>query len=234
MKKQTILATAMVACLGLTSCGTIGTGAASSLLAAAAGAGTTTDATTAATAATAQTVATAGSSLLNSLLGSVLSSTLTEQSLVGTWKYAGPECRFESENLLAQAGGTIVADNIEAQLGTYLSKVGITQGSTAFTFKSDKTFTIQTGNRTIATGSYTFNSSTKVLTLTSSLGLLNQNCIVGMDGTNLCMLFEANKLLTATNAVATLLGKTNTTVGSVASMVGQNYQGMKLGFKLAK
>ena len=29
----------------------------------------------------------------------------TASSIIGTWTYSGPECQFESENLLAKAGG---------------------------------------------------------------------------------------------------------------------------------
>lgn len=223
MKKQFILTTVMSACLVLTSCMTSGTGGLSSLMGSSSSSTNNTEA-----------LASAGSSLLNSLLGSIMSSTLTEKSLVGTWSYQGPECRFESENLLAQAGGTIVSDNIEQKLGTYFGKVGIKQGITSFTFNSDKTFSIQSSKRTIANGTYTFDSASKTLTMKGNIGLLNQSCMVGIDGTYMYLLFDATKLMNIANTFGQTLGKQSSTVANISTLLGQNYNGMKLGFKLGK
>ncbi len=195
----------------------------------------TTSTTTSSTSNSAGTdLATAGSSILGNLLGSILSNTLTEQSFVGTWTYQAPQVRFESENLLAKAGGAVVAGSIEQKLDTYLAKIGITKGVTSFTFKEDKTFLIVTNSKTVASGTYTYDRSSKVLNLTSTLGLMSQNCIVGMDGTNLCLLYDADKLLTIMNTVGATLGKTNSTLGNISGILGQNYTGMKVGFSLSK
>ena len=195
----------------------------------------TTSTTTSSTSNSAGTdLATAGSSILGNLLGSILSNTLTEQSFVGTWTYQAPQVRFESENLLAKAGGAVVAGSIEQKLDSYLTKIGITKGVTSFTFKEDKTFLIVTNSKTVASGTYTYDRSSKVLNLTSTLGLMSQNCIVGMDGTNLCLLYDADKLLTIMNTVGATLGKTNSTLGNISGILGQNYTGMKVGFSLSK
>ncbi len=183
---------------------------------------------------TGSTVATAGSSILNDLLGSLLSKTITEKSFVGTWTYQTPEVRFESENLLAQAGGSVIASSIETKLDTYLSKVGITKGVTTFTFNSDKSYTIQTKGKTISAGTYSYDSSSQTLVMQGTFGLLNQNCIVGMDGTNLCLMYDADKLLSVMTSAANVLGKASNTLGSVASVFGNNYKGMKVGFSLGK
>ena len=57
-------------------------------------------------------------SLLGNLLSSVLgeSATLSAKSVVGTWKYCGTDCVFESESLLAKAGGAVAATEIEEKL----------------------------------------------------------------------------------------------------------------------
>ncbi|MBP3821838.1 MAG: DUF4923 family protein [Bacteroidaceae bacterium] len=227
MKKNIITAAILAASLTLSSCGTTGANALGSILGGAAG-------TTTGTTDTGSVLGSAGATILNSLLGSILSSSLTEQSIVGSWTYQQPEVRFESENLLAKAGGEVAASSIEQKLNTYLSKVGITKGATTYTFKEDKTFAISTGSKTISTGTYTFDANSKTLTLQGSLGLLNQTCTVGMDGTNLCLLYDADKLLTAVNAVGGVLGKANSTLGSITKLLGNSYQGMKLGFQLAK
>lgn len=174
------------------------------------------------------------SSILGSLLGGLLSSNMTQQTLIGSWTYQAPEVRFESENLLAKAGGEVAAASIEQKLGTYLSKVGISAGTTTYTFNQDNTFSIQTGNRTVSTGTYTFDANNKILKMQGTLGLMNQTCTVGMDGTNLCLLFDADKMLTAVNALSSVLGKSNSTIGSVAGVLGSNYKGMKLGFQMSK
>ncbi len=218
MKKQFFFAaTLLAASLTLTSCLTMGTGASTSGSTSTAG----------------SDVVSAGTSILENLLGSLLSNTLTEQSFVGTWTYQEPQVRFESENLLSQAGGTVVASSIEKSLDKYLSKVGIAKASTTYTFNSDKTFTIVTKGRTISSGTYSYDRSTKTLNLNGTLGLMNQSCTVGLDGTNLCLLYDADKLLTAMNGVGQLLGKSSA-LGSIASVFGQNYNGMKVGFSLKK
>ena len=231
MKKSILTAAILAASLSLSRCGTTGAAALGSILSGATG---TTGTTEAGTTDAGSVLGSAGATILNSLLGSILSSTLTEQSIVGTWTYQQPEVRFESENLLAKAGGEVAAANIEQKLNTYLSKIGITKGATTYTFKEDKSFSISTGSKTISTGTYAFDANSKTLTLQGSLGLLNQTCTVGMDGTNLCLLYDADKLLTAANAVGNLLGKANSTLGSITSILGSNYKGMKLGFQLAK
>ena len=180
------------------------------------------------------TAITAGSTILNSLLGSLLSNTLNEKSIIGTWTYMQPEVRFESENLLAKAGGELAAASIESKVDSYLGKIGIKKGSTTYTFNEDKTFSVKTGSKTILSGTYTFNASSKTLSMTDALGLTNQTATVGMDGTNLCLLFEASKLLSMANTAAGILGKTNATAGTVASVIGSNYNGMKVGFAMAK
>ena len=59
--------------------------------------------------------------LLSQLLNN--SSTLTQDDLVGTWKYQSPDCVFESENLLAKAGGEVAAQKIESlQQGQHLQR----------------------------------------------------------------------------------------------------------------
>lgn len=229
MKKNILSAAILAASLTLSGCGTTGTSALGSILGGSTGATGTTTGTD-----VTSVLGSAGSTILNSLLGTILGSTMTEQTIVGTWTYRQPEVRFESENLLAKAGGEVAAASIEQKLGTYLSKIGISAGTTTYTFNQDKTFSISTGSRTISTGTYTFDTNTKTLQMQGSLGLLNQTCIVGMDGTNLCLLYDADKLLTATTSIASVLGKASSTLGSVASVLGNNYTGMKLGFQMSK
>ena len=46
-----------------------------------------------------------GASVLGNVLGGLLGTNkVTEQNLVGTWKYSSPGCAFTSQNVLAQLG----------------------------------------------------------------------------------------------------------------------------------
>ena len=46
----------------------------------------------------------------------------TEEGIKGTWTYTGPACEFESDNLLAKAGGTAAAAKIESKLSPIMKK----------------------------------------------------------------------------------------------------------------
>ena len=70
----------------------------------------------------------AGAGILGTILGNILGGTTTQQSLVGSWTYAGPKLVFESENVLSQIGGQVLSNNIEQKLGTYLEKMGFKAG----------------------------------------------------------------------------------------------------------
>ncbi|MBQ9286146.1 MAG: DUF4923 family protein [Bacteroidaceae bacterium] len=179
-------------------------------------------------------VAQAGTDILNNILGGLLTKGLTEQSLYGTWVYQSPEVRFESESLLAKAGGQVVAANIERKLESYLTKVGIKKGVTTYTFNQDNTYSIATSGKIISQGTYTFNAKSLTLKMNGNMGILNQNCTVGMDGTNLCFLYDADKLLSVMNSVGSILGQVSSTVGGVASVLGDNYKGMKVGLAMSK
>ena len=215
MKKNIIKAAVLAATLSLSGCTTLGLGS-------------TTDST-----GTGTDIVSAGAAILENLLGGLLSNTLTEQSFVGTWTYQEPQVRFESENLLTKAGGAVVAQSLEKNLDKYLSKVGISKGVTTYTFNDDKTFTITTKGRTISSGTYSYDRTNKILNLNGTLGIMNQSCTVGLDGSNLCLLYDADKLLSVMNGVGSLLGKTSA-LGTVASVFGESYDGMKVGFSLSK
>ena len=249
MKKTILFAACAAAICSIMSCGgmmgvpvvttdsstgqtTVGTVGATDVLAAVLGGtqGTTTTGTTGST----QTVTDAANSILGNLLGGLLSNTITEKSFVGTWTYQSPEVRFESESILAQAGGAVAANSIKTKIDGYLSKIGITKGATAFTFQEDKTFIISSGNKAIATGTWSYDKTNKILNMQSTFGLMNQSCIVGMDGTNLCLLYDADKLFTALTSAGSILGKISGTLGSITSVLGQNYNGMKIGYSLSK
>jgi len=217
MKKNVFVAVVMAACLSLTSCGVGGTGT------------TTSNGSSAATSALGTILSGDGANVLGSLLDGLLGgSGITQKNLYGTWTYQAPKVAFESENLLAKAGGAVAATKAENTLTSYLSKVGIQKGVSTFTFNEDGSYAITTKSKTISTGTYTFDADSKKIQLTGMLGLTSLSCQVGTSGSNIYLMFEADKLLSGANTLMNILGKS-----TLSSLLG-NYNGMQVGFTLAK
>ena len=167
-----------------------------------------------------------GGDILGTILGSLLGGTTSQQSLIGTWTYYGPKVVFESENILSQLGGQVVSSNLEQKLGTQLSKMGFSAGKSTLVLNNDGSCTLTLGKRAL-TGTYAYDNSTNKLTLTSVLGVGQMTCTVSVQGNQLYMLFDADKLL----SVATSLSSKNTS--SLSSLL-QSYTGLKLGWAMTK
>ena len=177
--------------------------------------------------------AVANTGTLDNLLSGLLSkSTLNESALYGTWNYRGVDVVFESDNLLAKAGGAVAANSLEEKLGAQLSKLGIKEGCCTFTFNQNKTFQAVLNGKSIQ-GTYTFDPSTRTITLTAALGLFNQTATVGSTTTGISLLFDADKLLAIVSAGSSLLGGNSSTLSAVSGLVS-NYNGMKIGLGMTK
>ena len=224
MKKVTLSLAALAGTMLLASCGTtsgnmIGNAAGSILM----GNGTTT--TTPSTSTNTDVLG----NLLSSLLGS--STTVSKSDLWGTWNYTGTDCVFESENLLAKAGGAVAASKIEEQLNTHLAKVGISKGACSYTFNKDNTYTATIGKRTIS-GTYTLDSSKKTVKLTYLAGLGSMTAHVAKTGNTLSLLVDSDKLLTLVKG-ASVLSKGSSTLTTISQLLN-NYDGMLVGIQLKK
>lgn len=172
-----------------------------------------------------------GTANTGSVLGNIISifagDVLTNQNtLVGTWSYTQPCVQFESESLLAKAGGAMIAEKVEASLATYYQKIGIVPGACKFTFNSDKTLQYTIGNRT-AQGTYVFDSNKKTVTITTQMGS-QITAYVSITGRSMGLTFDASKLLTLVNSAAA-----TSSLSSISAIAG-NYSGMKLGFEFIK
>ncbi|MCF0183191.1 MAG: DUF4923 family protein [Bacteroidaceae bacterium] len=172
--------------------------------------------------------------ILGSLLGTLLGNTVqvTEQSVIGTWAYASPDVRFESENLLSKAGGEVAASQIETKLADVFSKVGIKEGSCAFTFAQNNQAAFTIGGRSIS-GTYTVDSSNRKLTFKSQTGLITLDATVYQVGNTLTLLYDAKKILALTQSAGALLGSLGSTVGTLSSILN-SYEGMQLGMNMNK
>lgn len=172
--------------------------------------------------------------VLGSLLGGLIGNAIpvTEKSIVGTWVYKSPEVRFESENLLSKAGGEVAAATIEEKLVGLYSMIGIKAGESGFIFNEDKTCTIALGATSI-NGTYSLNVNTHEIEIKSNTGLIKLKGQAYFGLGTLSIIFDADKLLSITQAIASFTGKGGGTLGSVAGVLG-SYKGLMLGMELQK
>jgi len=163
---------------------------------------------------------------LTTVLSSLLGATnTTTNSIAGTWTYSQPKVVFESENILAKIGSQVAGSKVESSLESQLKKIGFSAGKSTITFDASGNFSMALGSKSY-TGTYTFNSSNSVMTMKGALGVASLSCTVTVNGNELYMLFDADKIL----SVASSLSAVNNTLSSLLS----NYNGMKLGWAIVK
>lgn len=178
--------------------------------------------------------ANAGAQDLKSILSGVAKAVVgnkatTASSIIGTWTYSGPECQFESENLLAKAGGEMAAKEVEEKMIAVYNKVGM--NNIRYTFNEDGTYSYQMKKRTV-TGSYVFDDVAKTITMTGKLGLKTV-AYVTVTGNDMSMVFKADKLMSILKTITGAASKVNSTAATINS-VAEAYDGLMLGFELKK
>ena len=156
-------------------------------------------------------------------------------SIVGTWKYTAPDCKFQSDDLLSKAGGEVAAKKVEEQMSNYLSKLGFNE-NTVYVFNADSTYTSTVAGRTVS-GTYSYNKDTNEMTLKTKIGLkmTAQVSTSLLNGGSMSLLFKAEKLMslaqTVTGAVA---GKSSNATITTLNTVLSQYDGLLLGFEMKK
>lgn len=178
--------------------------------------------------------ANAGAQDLKSILSGVAKAVVgnkatTASSIIGTWTYSGPECQFESEKLLAKAGGEMAAKEVEEKMIAVYNKVGM--NNIRYTFNEDGTYSYQMKKRTV-TGSYVFDDAAKTITMTGKLGLKTV-AYVTVTGNDMSMVFKADKLMSILKTITGAASKVNSTAATINS-VAEAYDGLMLGFELKK
>ena len=178
--------------------------------------------------------ANAGAQDLKSILSGVAKAVVgnkatTASSIIGTWTYSGPECQFESENLLAKAGGEVAAKEVEEKMTAVYNKVGM--DNIRYTFNEDGTYSYQMKKRTV-TGTYVFDDAAKTITMTGKLGLKTV-AYVRVTGNDMSMVFKADKLMSILKTITGAASKVNSTAATINSVAGA-YDGLMLGFELKK
>lgn len=166
----------------------------------------------------------------NSAIGNIISIfapgiTTSKSTIVGTWKYTKPCVQFDSENLLAKAGGSVAATKVESKLESIYQIAGIKPGACTFTFNNDNTMQYVIGGKTLK-GTYSFNSSNKTITIKTQAGA-QITAYVSVSGSKMGLTFDSSKLLTIAGGAASLMNS------SISAIIG-SYNGMKLGFEFNK
>ena len=169
-------------------------------------------------------------SIVNDIAKTAIGDNATSaQTIIGNWTYKGAASQFESDNLLAKAGGTAVSSKIDTELEKIYSKIGFNVVN--FTFNKDNTYSLVLGKIT-SKGTYSFDPQTKKITLKTKLGVtLNANVVT--LGNNMSILFKADKLMDALKALTGMATKINSSAGTITE-VFKNYDGLKVGFELTK
>ncbi len=211
MKKKTFYAFALAA--ALTSCGVSGTGGSDlstlgNVLGSVIGAATNTG------------------TLTNILYNVIGGTKLTQEEVIGTWKYNSPGCAFTSEKLLAKAGGEIIATEVKEKLMPTYNSLGVSSSNTYFTFKEDKTFTAKVDGKSLS-GTYEYDASSGSIFLKTLL--LNMNGYLARSANGMSLTFESKKLISVMQVLGAMSG--NSTLSAVSEIAG-NYDGIRLGFDM--
>lgn len=153
----------------------------------------------------------------------------TSSSVIGTWKYVGPQCQFESENLLAKAGGEVAAKEVEEKMQTVYDRIGMS--GCEYTFNEDGTYSYTLKKRTMS-GTYTFDDKEKTITMKGKLGVKTV-AHVTVTGNDMSLVFNADKLMSVLKTITGTVSKVNSTAATINSVAG-SYDGLMLGFDLKK
>ena len=168
--------------------------------------------------------------VISGILSSVLNSfsTVSQETLVGSWNYKGSAFVFESDNVLATLGSDAIANQVAAKVDTYLAKIGVKQGSCGISFAEDQTCIFTVGSRSLK-GTYTYEPSTKELAL--AFGMIKTTAYVVSDSGTINIVFQSNGLLKILKAVCA--ASSNSTLKMLNTLLA-NYNGLRIGMAFTK
>lgn len=155
----------------------------------------------------------------------------SSENIVGTWRYESPVCEFKSDQLLSQAGGKVVATKVEKQLAEACTKLRLSAENTYYQFNEDGTYVQCIAGKQMK-GTYTYNEEARTIALKGRLGR-EQTFYIAIKSKEMTLVFDADWLLTAAKGVANIAGKyIDSSMFTIFSSVSDNYDGMRLGFRL--
>ena len=161
------------------------------------------------------------------LVGAVTGVNLAE--MTGTWVYTGAAVEFESDNLLAKAGGAVAANTLAGKLDEQLQKLGFREGALSFTFEADSTFQATLGGKPVK-GTYTHDQAENRVTLKLAR-LVPLKATLKYTSAQMDLLFNFDRLL---DLVQLLAGKSGSGTLETISSLAEGYDGLLMGFALRK
>ncbi len=172
-------------------------------------------------------------SILSGVTKAVTSNQATAKNIVGTWQYSKPACTFDSDNILATAGGEIASEKIEEKMAQICAQAGLKNTTCKYVFDSNGKYSCTVNNR-VSSGTYTFDEKNKKINLVTTTGIKFNGKVV-MNGNTMQLLFSSDKLLKLLQTMSSAAGNTsvNSTMNVLTSLSSQ-YNGMNLGFEMKK
>lgn len=182
----------------------------------------------AAPAAPAQNILDALKGLASDAIDKATGGKLTEYALVGEWQYARPGVRIGGDGVGAALGGAVLQSKMEEKLGTMLQKVGIKPGACTFAFDKKNNVEVRVGQKS-KKGTYEYApDSHRIVLKFGSSSLAEFTGKVYLDGTNLQLLFPADKLISLLKTVGSALPS-----NSAATLL-KNFDKMSVGLEFTK
>lgn len=155
-------------------------------------------------------------------------------SLPGTWIYKGAAVDLKSDNTLSNLAGTAVTSGVETKINNAFEKVGLKEGAVTFVFNDGMSFSCTIFGKTL-NGTWKQNTDENKLTLQfgQTMKYLSMTGYYKTTTSGCEILFDANRFLSFLKSALSLVGKSSSTVGAISG-ISNNYDGMRLGFKLEK
>jgi len=169
-------------------------------------------------------------SMIGGVIGKLVGGLVTSPSIEGTWVYSEPTIQFESESLLAKAGGAVATGKIVEKVKPYYERIGVVKGSVVIDFKSDNSCSYTINGNTYD-GTYVYNKETNVVEMNDAHGIKIIAAYATVSSKNLAISFDATKLLTLLQTFGA--SSTNTTVAGLTTL-SKSFTGMKVGFLFDK
>lgn len=169
--------------------------------------------------------------IVSGIVNTLTATKIEYKDLTGSWGYNAPAVSFTSDNLMQKAGGVAASGAIVNKLKPYYAKAGIT-GMT-IEFGADSTFVAKTARLTVRGTVQPLDDSTFKFNI-KALGKIpagSINAYAERQGTNVCITFDAKKLIKLAETIASLSG--NATLKTASDLLN-SYEGINIGVSLKK
>lgn len=169
--------------------------------------------------------------IVNGIVNTLTATKIEYKDLKGSWSYNAPAVSFTSDNLMQKAGGVAASGAIVNKLKPYYDKAGIT-GMT-IEFGADSTFVAKTARLTVRGTVQPLDDSMFKFNI-KALGKIpagSINAYAERQGTNVCLTFDAKKLIKLAETIASLSG--NATLKTASDLLN-SYEGVNIGVSLKK